>query len=682
MKILKFPLARITIWFVLGVLAAFYFEPIPLLSLILCGVSILLFGTAFYFSGKDFIQKSYFGYATYFVFFCIGITTHAIHNERLSKYHYGHKLDGHTHSVEVVLLEKLRSNPYNHRYIAKVTAIDSAIAEGKIVLQVKKENLPQDFPVGTRLLITGTIYEPQAPGNPHQFDYKKYLAFKSVYGQMYADVSTIQISPKKEKNIWYYAADFRNTIIKNLKDSGFRNEELNVAVALILGQQQDISPELMKDYQFAGAVHILSVSGLHVGCLMLFIGFLLSPLPKTKTGNILRLAILLSFLWIFALIANFSPSVTRSVVMFSFVAVGKYARRKTNIYHTLLVSVFMILLFEPSFIFDVGFQLSYCALFFIVWLQPLFSSLWQPKNKIGKYFWDILTVSLAAQMGTFPLSLYYFHQFPGLFFITNLLILPLLGIIMALGVFVMLWASFSSVPSYLVKCLEWSLYILNKIISKVASFESFVFQDIPFNWQMLVTCYLLLFTAVFWLKKPNFKKLAFALASIILFQLAYLGNRYFTKNHEELIVFNAKRNTIIARKKGEQLTVFSHQELSEQTINFILKPYLVGSFSRIASTEKIGNLMYFNQNKILVIDSLGVFPKSQRPDIIILSQSPKINLERTIQDAKPKMVIADASNYRTDVERWKRTCVKEKIPFHSTVEKGFYSLSKNDLDFN
>ncbi|MBC8643701.1 ComEC/Rec2 family competence protein [Flavobacterium lindanitolerans] len=151
--------------------------------------------------------------------------------------------------------------------------------------------------------------------------------------------------------------------------------------------------------------------------------------------------------------------------------------------------------------------------------------------------------------GYFPTKPLLFPSIPGLFFITNLLILPLLGIIMALGVFVMLWASFSSVPSFLVKCPEWSLYILNKIISKVASFESFVFQDIPFNWQMLVTCYLLLFTAVFWLKKPNFKKLAFALASIILFQLAYLGNRYFTKNHEELIVFNAKRNTIIARKK-------------------------------------------------------------------------------------------------------------------------------------
>ncbi|WP_447635890.1 ComEC/Rec2 family competence protein [Flavobacterium microcysteis] len=676
MKILKFPLARITIWFVLGVLAAFYFEPIPLLSLISCGVSALLFGAAYYLSRKEFIQKAYFGYAAYLVFFCVGITTHAVHNEKSSENHYAHAIDGRNHSVEVVLLEKLRNNPYNNRYVARITAIDSAIAEGKILLNIKKENLPEDFQIGTRLLISGTIYEPKEPGNPYQFDYKKYLAYKSIYGQLYADASVIQISSQTEKNVWYYAARFRDTIIQNLKNSGFRNEELNVAVALILGQQQDISPELLKDYQFAGAVHILSVSGLHVGCLMLFIGFLLSPLPKTKTGTILKLVIILAFLWVFALIANFSPSVTRSVVMFSFVAIGKYAHRKTNIYHTLLVSVFIILLFEPSFIFDIGFQLSYCALFFIVWLQPLFSSLWKPKNRIANYFWGILTVSFAAQIGTFPLSLYYFHQFPGLFFITNLLILPLLGIIMALGVFVMLWASFSIVPSFLIKCLEWSLYILNKTIHRIASFESFVFQDISFNWQMLLSCYATLFAILLWFKKPNFQKLSFALVSLILFQLAYLGNTFVSKNQEDLIVFNAKRNTIIAQKKGTEITVFSNQKVADQTMNFILKPYLVGSFSHIAATEKIGNLMYYKQNKILIIDSLGVSPKNQQPDIIILSQSPKINLERTIQNAKPKMVIADASNYRTDMERWKTTCIKEKIPFHSTVEKGFYSLSE------
>jgi len=676
MKILKFPLARIAIWFILGVLAAFYIEPSPKFSLLFCGTSLIIFGIAYYFSKKDFLQKIYFGIAAYVVFFSIGISTQAIHNERFSKNHYSHKIDEYNHHVEVVLHEKLRSNASNERYVAMVCSIDTSNAKGKILLSISKEGLKQDFTVGSRLYVYGTISEPRAPSNPNQFDYRKYLANKSIYGQLYANVSEIKVSQKIDKNIWYYASEFRNTIIKNLKSSGFKNEELNVVIALILGQQQDISPELLKDYQLAGAVHILSVSGLHVGCIMIFIGFLLGGLPKTRWGNFIKIAILLSFLWAFAIIAGFSPSVTRSVVMFSFVAVGKYARRKTNIFHTLIVSMLFILLFEPSFIFDIGFQLSYCALFFIVWMQPLFASVWKPKTWILKYFWDILTVSFAAQIGTFPLSTYYFHQFPGLFFITNLLVLPLLGFILALGVFVLVWAFFDIVPSFIAKSLEWSISLLNKIINWVASFESFIFQDISFSWQMLVACYVLILAFVLWVKQPNFQRLSFALSSLILLQLAYFGNKYFNQSQEELIVFNSKRNTILAERNGENIVVYTNDNLSEANLNFIIRPYLVGNFSHISKTERIQNLAYFNKNRILIVDSLGVFPKGLDPDIVIMTQSPKINLERILQKSRPKMIVADASNYRTDTQRWKATCEKEKIPFHSTVEKGFYSLSK------
>ncbi|RKS26779.1 competence protein ComEC [Flavobacterium endophyticum] len=676
MKILKFPLARIAIWFILGVLAAFYTEPSPKFSLLFCSTSLIIFGIAYYFSKKDFLQKIYFGIAAYLVFFSIGVSTQAIHNERFFKNHYSHKIDQDDHHVEVALHEKLRSNASNERYIAKVCSIDTSNAKGKILLSISKEGLKQDFTIGSRLYVYGTISEPRAPSNPNQFDYRKYLANKSIYGQLYANVSEIKVSQKIDKNIWYYASEFRNTIIKNLKSSGFKNEELNVVIALILGQQQDISPELLKDYQLAGAVHILSVSGLHVGCIMIFIGFLLGGLPKTRWGNFIKIAILLSFLWAFAIIAGFSPSVTRSVVMFSFVAVGKYARRKTNIFHTLIVSMLFILLFEPSFIFDIGFQLSYCALFFIVWMQPLFSSVWLPKTWILKYFWDILTVSFAAQIGTFPLSTYYFHQFPGLFFITNLLVLPLLGFILALGVFVLVWAFFDIVPTFLAKSLEWSISLLNKIINWVASFESFIFQDISFSWQMLVACYVLILAFVLWVKQPNFQRLSFALSSLILLQLAYFGNKYFNQSQEELIVFNSKRNTILVERNGENIVVYTNNNLSEANLNFIIRPYLVGNFSHISKTERIQNLAYFNKNRILIVDSLGVFPKGLHPDIVIMTQSPKINLERVLQESRPKMIVADASNYRTDTQRWKATCEKEKIPFHSTVEKGFYSLSK------
>ena len=679
MKILKFPLSRICIWFILGLLTSFYLNASPKTALVLLGWVSIFFVLTYYLSIKRLDQKIYFGITTYALFFLIGISTQSLHNKRFFENHYVNKFKSEkNYFVGITLIEKLKSGASNERYIAAVTSLDSLKTQGKILFNIRKDSLNQKLEIGSQLLFYGEIYKHREPNNPNQFNYGKYLENKSIYGQVYADASELKVNAKLEKNMWYYAAAFRNRIITNLEKSGFAKEELNVVIALILGQQQDISPEVLKDYQLAGAVHILSVSGLHVGCIMIAIGFLLKPLPKTKFGELLKLFIIIAFLWLFALIAGFSPAVTRSVVMFTFVAIGKYSNRKTNIFHTLIASIFFILLVEPSFIFDVGFQLSYCALFFIVWLKPIFDKIWMPENKILKYIWGILAVSFAAQIGAFPLSVYYFHQFPGLFFVTNLLVLPLLGIILALGVFVMLWASITAVPELLAKLLEYSIFVLNKIINWVASFESFIFQDISFNWQMLATCYLLIFAFAIWIMKPNFKKLSLALVALLIFQITYLGTEYLNQSQEEFIVFNAKKTTLLSDRKGKNIIVYSNDSLSEATMNFALKPYLVGNFASISKTEKISNLSYFNKNKILIIDSLSVFPESLNPDILILTQSPKLNLERIIQKSKPKMIVADASNYKTYAMRWKETCEKEKIPFHSTVEKGFYKLSKEN----
>ena len=679
MKILKFPLSRICIWFILGLLTSFYLNASPKTALVLLGWVSIFFVLTYYLSIKRLDQKIYFGITTYALFFLIGISTQSLHNKRFCENHYVNKFKSEkNYFVGITLIEKLKSGASNERYIATVTSLDSLKTQGKILFNIRKDSLNQKLEIGSQLLFYGEIYKHREPNNPNQFNYGKYLENKSIYGQVYADASELKVNAKLEKNMWYYAAAFRNRIITNLEKSGFAKEELNVVIALILGQQQDISPEVLKDYQLAGAVHILSVSGLHVGCIMIAIGFLLNPLPKTKFGELLNLFIIIAFLWLFALIAGFSPAVTRSVVMFTFVAVGQYSNRKTNIFHTLIASIFFILLVEPSFIFDVGFQLSYCALFFIVWLKPIFDKIWMPGNKILKYIWGILAVSFAAQIGAFPLSVYYFHQFPGLFFVTNLLVLPLLGIILALGVFVMLWASITAVPELLAKLLEYSIFVLNKIINWVASFESFIFQDISFNWQMLATCYLLIFAFAIWIMKPNFKKLSLALVALLIFQITYLGTEYLNQSQEEFIVFNAKKTTLLSDRKGKNIIVYSNDSLSEATMNFALKPYLVGNFASISKTEKISNLSYFNKNKILIIDSLSVFPENLNPDILILTQSPKLNLERIIQKSKPKMIVADASNYKTYAMRWKETCEKEKIPFHSTVEKGFYKLSKEN----
>jgi competence protein ComEC len=362
--------------------------------------------------------------------------------------------------------------------------------------------------------------------------------------------------------------------------------------------------------------------------------------------------------------------------MFSFVAIGDHLRRSVNIYHTLLVSILLILLVQPYFLFDVGFQLSYIALFFIIWLQPLLASVWIPEQKITKYIWDILTVSFAAQIGTLPLSLYYFHQFPGLFFVTNIIIIPFMGIIMVIGILVMVLAALDCLPLILSKILEWSIYYLNKIISAIANVEEFIIKDISFNSYLLLSTYLLILTTIIWFKKPTFCKLSLVLLSVILLQASFLRNEWSTQSQQEWVIFNFKKSTLIAERKGKAVILYSTDSvLKASSKKGILNSYLVGNASTLKDFKKIQNLMYFQGNKILILDSLGMYPKNTKPDVLILTQTPKINLDRLFQTVKPKIVVADMSNYKTIQKLWKASCSKEKIPFHTTGEKGFYTLN-------
>jgi competence protein ComEC len=678
MKVLHFPLARITIGFILGILFAFYLQP-SISAVFIALISSLSIFILFYFLSKSRSKLSlYFGVGTYFLSFIIGVSTQITHTDYFQKSNYIHNTSifEQPHFISLTIREKMKSSPFSDRYLAIVNHIDQKEQTGRIILNIQNDSLHHALQVGNSLLIKGTLTKNKPPNNPNQFDYSKYLENKQIYAQLYADVDEIKIGSKIEKDIWYYSSKLRTRIIRNLEKNNFNKTELNVAIALIMGQQQDISPDIIRDYQYAGAVHILSVSGLHIGFILLFVTFILKPIPNTKRGSFIKLITILISLSMFGIIAGLAPSVVRSVTMFSFVAIGNHLRRSVNIYHTLLVSVLLILLFEPSFLFDVGFQLSYIALFFIIWLQPLLSSIWKPKYKVSKYIWDILTVSFAAQIGTLPLSIYYFHQFPGLFFITNLIIIPLLSIIMILGVLVMLLAAFNMIPIFLSQLLEWSIYYLNKIINAIASLEKFIIQDIPLHFYLLISSYLLLFTIIIWFKKPSFNRLSVILISIIILQLSYFRIHYKILNEEELIVFNSTKNTLITERKGENILVYANDSILKTVQkNSILKSYRIGNLSTLEQKKRLQNFMFFNGKKIFVLDSSGIYPKNIQPDIIVLTQSAKINADRLFQEMKPKLVIVDASNFKNIQKLWKVSCKKQKIPFHATGEKGFYKLN-------
>ena len=674
MKVIEFPLTKITVSFIIGILFAYYYKINPEYIVLILFTGLLTFTVALLYSKRRNASPIIFGLSTYLLAFIIGLTTQVTHTESNQKNNYiNYKaLFDRTQNLEVTVREKLRSSQYNDRYIVLVKKINDSETTGRILLNIRKNSLEQSIKIGTHLRISGILIENSKAKNPNQFDYGKYLENKQIYAQIYSDYSTLKTNLIIDKNVWYYASAIRNNILRNLEKNNFSKAELNVAAALILGQQQDISPDIIKDYQYAGAVHILSVSGLHIGFILLFVTFILKPFPNTRKGSFIKLIIIIISLISFGIIAGLAPSVVRSVVMFSFVAIGMYLRRSTNIFHTLLVSMLLILLFQPSFLFDVGFQLSYVALFFILWLQPILAEIWKPKNKVANYFWEILTVSIAAQIGALPLSIYYFHQFPGLFFVTNLVVIPFISLIMGLGVLVMVLAAFDFVPLFLSKSLEWSITILNKIINSIASIKQFIIQDIPFNWQLLISLYLLIICIIIWIKKPNFIRLTITLSSVLIFQGTYFGTQWSIEKQKELVIFNSKKNTLISERKGKNVTLYQN---GKELKNIAINSYLMGNFSTLKDTKKLQNVLYFNGSKILILDSLGVYPMKSNPDILVLTRSPRINLDRLFQEVKPKIVVADATNFKTYIQLWKATCLKKKIPFHATGEKGFYRLN-------
>lgn len=677
MSLQQFPLAKITIVFILGILSSYFLKPVLPIIFIILAVSTLLFIGTYYSFQPNRKTHFLFGAATCLLAFSSGMTTQTVHTDSLRQNNYTHykNIFDKNHTFTLILREKIKNTPFCERYIAELNSIDGEKTSGKILLNISKNSRRHSFIIGNQLKIHTSLDKNTAQKNPNQFDYSKYLENKQIYAQLYASASQIKMGSKIEKDIWYYTAELRTRIIRNLEKNKFKTKELNVAAALIMGQQQDIDPAIIQDYQYAGAVHILSVSGLHIGFILLFVTLMLKPFPNTKRGSFIKLVILLVSLWLFGILAGLAPSVVRSVTMFSFVAIGQYLRRSTNIYHTLLVSILLILLFQPSFLFDVGFQLSYVALFFIIWLQPLFAALWKPKNKIHKYFWDILTVSFAAQIGTLPLSIYYFHQFPGLFFITNIIVIPFLTFIMSLGVLVMVLAAFNWVPYYPEKTLEISIEYLNKIIGYIASLEQFIIKNIPLNTPLLLISYLVIISLIIAFQQRNIQSVFRVLWAVIIFQLSLIATKWEIQGQAEFIVLNTSKKTQLMERNGTFATLYSNDSiLKNLKNNTMVSSYLTAHFSTLKDQQGLKNLFYIKGQKILLTDSSMVYPKTVQPDILIVTQSPKINFDRLLITLKPKIVVADASNYKSIQKKWKGTCMQQKIPFHSTGEKGFFII--------
>ncbi|MEZ7886411.1 MAG: ComEC/Rec2 family competence protein [Flavobacteriales bacterium] len=311
----------------------------------------------------------------------------------------------------------------------------------------------------------------KSPKNPSEFNYKKYLKGLGISNQFYLPSSSIkEITKRTEISYTEYFEKLREYNLDKLQSLGITGEVFGVVSALVFGQKDYLEPELYNSYGAAGATHVLAVSGLHVGLIYLILAWVLKPLLKNKFTKWLRLFLILLGLWFYAALTGFSPSVLRACTMFSFISLAKTSASGSNIFNTLAASAFFLLLVQPTLIMEVGFQLSYSAVLGILIIQPWLYKLVYIKTTLLDKAWQIVTVSIAAQAGTFPLALLYFHQFPNYFIISNLFVIPLATLILYLTLFTLFisFIPFISIASnVLAHLLNYVVLFLNKSIKLV-----------------------------------------------------------------------------------------------------------------------------------------------------------------------------------------------------------------------
>ncbi|MEN8799822.1 MAG: ComEC/Rec2 family competence protein, partial [Flavobacteriaceae bacterium] len=569
--------------------------------------------------------------------------------------------------------EELKASSYYKRYIASVEVLDQYNSGGRVLCRVKLNVITDTLQADDELMVRAPLSEIRSPENPYQFNYKKYLSHLGVTHQIELTKSNFVITAREPGSISGWAERVRQEIIEGLDGLAFSYSELSIIKALVLGFRKDIDDNVHRNYKEAGALHILAVSGLHVGVILLFLQYVLKPLEHLRAGKSLKLILCVALLWGFAFLAGFSPSVVRAVTMFSFLAYALYLNRPGNTFNILALSMFFILLvIDPFLLFQPGFQLSYAAVFSILWVYPKLMNYWMPKQTILKKAWQLFSVGLAAQLGVLPLSLYYFHQFPGLFFLSNLIVVPFLGIILGMGIVVIILSIIGMVPDFMVSMLNGLILAMNETVAWIARQQIFLIKDIYFDSGHLILTSLLMVFVLRLLDRFRPKRIISLLLCFLAIQLWSHYSLISTLNTKQLTLSHTIGVSVLLYQNGTSLQALTDYPDKARRL---LDDYRSNNHLVSESIDSLANIYFLNQKRLVIIDQdHSGLPPALGTDILLLSGSPRINLDRYLLQYRPSMVIADGSNYKSYVSRWKQSCSQLDISFHDTANDGAISL--------
>lgn len=607
---------------------------------------------------------------------------------------------------ETFALASIEDGPKTSAKTNKITLIIRKIipphdhekkVKGKILAYLSKEIATDKLIPGRVLLIRFHPEEIMGPRNPGEFNYKRYLSFHGVYHQQYFtknDLVFINLpNTQKLKSI---AWELRRKVLNILKGITDNHEDFGVLAALVTGHEEDLTSETLRAYSATGALHVLSVSGMHVGIIFLLLNLLLKHLEKIKNGKLLRLFLSIFILWFYALFTGLSPSVLRACTMFTFLQSGKFYQKTPNSLNTLLSSGLVLLLINPFLATEVGFQLSFCAVGGIIIFYKKIHGMLSPSNWILKQAWSITAVSLAAQLTTFPMGLLYFHQFPNYFLLSNLIIIPLTTIILYAG---MLYIMVSPLPWLKIIIGSMSEFLLATLRKIVTAFETLPFAQISgvdFSiFETLIIYAIITFFSFFLVQKKSVN-LFVTLTGLFLFSgletykmiqqkkasliAIYSTGKYNSIGfiHQQKIIFLSDPD-FLNNENAQRFHCSNHwAQLGINKKNYfdLSKSGIIDAEAKFIKSE---NIVLFNGKTILINPEFHSASSNPKIDLVILTNKfiPPVSLKKMARDLGNCVFIIGANIPKNTAKNWKKIFEEAGVKQHSIQNDGFYGMEIN-----
>lgn len=560
MRLQTMPFLFFFVAMALGIVCADYLNPDIYFSLVFCLISLLVFAAfqVFQFGPKSPVQRIQIVFPL-LIFFSLGMTLYQLEstqNDAFSvekKYLPGDRIVGEIVSISTSQSD-FRKCELEAKYV--INYKDTIPTRGKLLVFL--EDPDATMKRKDMCLIKAELNPIANSHNPGEFDSQTYWKHKSIQQSGFVDLESYTKVGVAPWEIMDWFIGLREYFARVL-DTYLTGDENAVAKGLILGDRSSIDGEVTRKFGNTGAMHVLAVSGLHVAILVQILTYFFGLFSCWITKN-QALLLALTVVWIYAALTGLSTSVVRSAWMFTILAGSTLLGKNYNGFNSLALSAVLILVWNPHFLYDIGFQLSYLAMIGIFLFNRNLSVLFYTKYKWIQAAWEGTMVGIAAQIMTIPLTLYYFHQFPNYFILTNLGLMVFSFLVLALGIALFLVSFFPLAAKGIAFLLSFSMFLMLWIIDFVDALPGAVSTGFVLQFWEIVLLFVVILGCYWAIQKQHMKSLMTVLSIAIIWVGTLVYDRFERMNANQVCFLNAKEVAFVVKQRDQNFCFYANKK--------------------------------------------------------------------------------------------------------------------------